>query len=451
MAKTINCCPVITFHVYYYNMDTILPLYVLSGLFLATASALSIAVVRLSRARKKESGSSYRFHKRTGTESKTPELQAVFDSITDDICIIDQGFRIQNANARYMQSVKRSLSAVRGSKCHEMYFHQQAPCDLCAAAETFSTGEPVVRKKIALRRGDDAKNLEVSFYPIFDAGKKVVNVIEYIRDMTDETQMLEQLIRSEKLAGIGVMTTGIAHEMNNALSGIAGTASNLLTMPEKFELSDKAINRIFSILDAATRATSVMKNLLQFSHPLREETRIMVNVKNVLKKIVTGVYIQEAPDIERRMNFDELLPPIKADHSKIELVLMNVVSNAIRSIQEKKSRSAKEGTAYKGLLIVSARLQHDMVLVTVTDNGVGIPENIRSKIFDPFFSTWPISKGTGLGLSTALHIVEEHGGRIFFESIDDLTTFSILLPINRRRTIDFTAHKKDNGTGRFQQ
>jgi two-component system NtrC family sensor kinase len=424
-------------------MDTSLALYILSGLFLATAIALSIAVVRLSRARKKESEFSDIIQVRTDIASKTPELQAVFDSITDDICIIDQEFRVQNANTRYIQSVKMSLSAVRGNKCHEMYFNQQAPCDLCAAVETFSTGEPVVRKKIALRHGDDTKNLEVSFYPIFNDNKKVVNVIEYIRDMTDETQMLEQLIRSEKLAGIGVMTTGIAHEMNNALSGIAGTASNLLTMPEKFDLSDKAINRIFSILDAATRATSVMKNLLQFSHPMREETRVMVNVKQVLKKIVTGAYIQEAPDIERRMNFDELLPPIKADHSKIELVLMNVVSNAIRSIQEKKNRPAKEGTAYKGLLIVSARLQHDMVLVTVTDNGVGIPEKIRSKIFDPFFSTWPIGKSTGLGLSTALHVVEEHGGRIFFESIDDLTTFSILLPISRRKSFDIPTNKVD--------
>ncbi|MBN1129079.1 MAG: hypothetical protein JXA71_08835, partial [Chitinispirillaceae bacterium] len=326
-----------------------------------------------------------------------------------------------------------------------------SPCDQCAAAQTFKSGRPVLRKKVVLRRGDDQKHLEISAYPVLDAEKKVVNVIEYIRDMTDEAQMLEQLIRSEKLAGIGVMTTGIAHEMNNALSGIAGTASNLLTMPEKYGLGDKAINRVFSILDSATRATSVMKNLLQFSHPLHEETRVMVNIKQVLKKIVTSVSLQEAPDIERRMNFDEVLPPIRADLSKIELVLMNVVSNAVRSIQEKKAHCARENVPYKGSLLVSARHQEDMILVTVTDNGVGIPEKIRQKIFDPFFSIWPVTRGTGLGLSTALHIVEAHGGRIFFECVEDLTTFSILLPIDRKKAFDPLAGQADGQSSRYQQ
>ena len=175
-----------------------------------------------------------------------------------------------------------------------------------------------------------------------------------------------------------------------------------------------------------------------------------INVKQVIKKIVANTDIHEAPDIERLMQFDEQLMPIKADLSKIELVLANVISNAIKSIQEKEARFTKEGKLFKGSLVVSARRQHDMVLVTVTDNGVGIPENIRSKIFDPFFSTWPVGKGTGLGLSTALHIVEEHGGRIFFENVDDLTTFSILLPIDRKKTFETLTPLADGRLERFE-
>jgi two-component system NtrC family sensor kinase len=420
-------------------METTTALYILAGFFILTAAALVVASLRFARLKRSlrhsfeppsplpASGDRQRW---------SSELQAVFDSITDDICIIDENYRVCNANKSYARRVGKSLPDILGKKCHALYWNREASCDHCPAAKTFKTGEPVLRTKCILRRGEEQKHLEISAYPIRNEQGRIPHVIEYIRDMTQESAMLEQLIRSEKLAGIGVMTTGIAHEMNNALSGIAGTASNLLTMPEKFGLTDKAVNRIFSILDAATRATSVMKNLLQFSSPMREETRIMVNVRQLIKKLIANVYIQEAPDIERRMSFDESLPVIKADPSKIELVFMNVISNAIRSIGEKKLRCAKENKPYKGSLVVSARTQNEQVLVTVTDNGVGIPEQIRSKIFDPFFSTWPEGKGTGLGLSTALHIVEEHGGRIFFESVDDLTTFSIMLPIDYRRPAD---------------
>jgi two-component system, NtrC family, sensor kinase len=425
-------------------------LYLISGLFLATAVALVFTLVRLVRLKKNLAEPDLTVAVFEKKETDSSDLQTLFDSITDDICIINPDHTIRNANKSYLTSVGKTLDEVRGKKCHNLYWNSGSSCEQCVAAQTFKTGEPVVRKKVVLRRGDEQKHLEISAYPVFNQQGKIANVIEYIRDMTDEVHMLEQLIRSEKLAGIGVMTTGIAHEMNNALSGIAGTASNLLTMPEKFDLGEKAVNRIFSILDAATRATSVMKNLLQFSHPLREETRIMVNIKQVITKIVTNVYIQEAPDIERRLQFDEILPPIKADHSKVELLLTNVISNAVRSIQDKKARVEKERKPYKGSLMVSARLQHDMVLITVTDNGVGIPENIRSKIFDPFFSTWPISKGTGLGLSTALHIVEEHGGRIFFESMDDLTTFSILLPIDRKKPFERSVSPLDGPPDRLK-
>jgi two-component system NtrC family sensor kinase len=438
-------------------MYTLLPmhetaaLYLLSSLFLATAAALALTVVRLNRLKRNSAEPDSTVAVFEKKETASSELQTLFDSITDDISIINADFTIRNANARYLKTIGKTLKELEGKKCHELYWNTASPCEQCAVARVFKTGEPVLRQKVILKRGDEQKHLEISAYPVFDDRRKIVNVIEYVRDMTDEVHMIEQLIRSEKMAGIGVMTTGIAHEMNNALSGIAGTASNLLTMPEKFDLSEKAVNRIFSILDAATRATSVMKNLLQFSHPLREETRIMVNVKQVIKKIVTKVYIQEAPDIERRIQFDEILPPIKADLSKVELVLMNVITNAIRSILDKKTHAAKEGKPYTGSLVVSARRQQDMVLVTVTDNGVGIPENIRSKIFDPFFSTWPVSKGTGLGLSTALHIVEEHGGRIFFESVDDLTTFSILLPIDRKKPFEHLIPPMDGQSNRFQK
>lgn len=392
----------------------------------AAASALLIITIYLVRVKKK-TGAPIGAEKNPTVNSD--ELRSVLDSITDYICIIDEQFKIRYANKSYLEFTGQIDG---GSTCHRLFWKRTDPCDSCPALETFRKGLPVLRKKFILNTGTGnvaSRHLEISTYPIVDKNNLVVRVIEYIRDMTQESNMLEELIRSEKLAGVGVMTTGIAHEMNNALSGISGTASNLLTMPEKYGLNEKGANRVMTILDSATRATGVIKNLLQFSSPLQEETRVMVNVKQLLKKIVTSAYIQEAPLIDRRMKFDDALPLLSVDLSKIELVFMNIISNAIRSVQQKNARYLKESVPFRGSLIVTAQQKQEFVLITFTDNGVGIPEEAQPKIFDPFFSTWPGGSGTGLGLSTAMHIVEEHGGQIFFESNETMTTFSVQLPI----------------------
>ena len=407
------------------------------GAMLAVLAAIALRLVRQgTRPRSGDAEALGVAPAATGSPMSALDLQVFFDSITDDICIIDRDYRICHANKSYADLVGLPLEQFIGTKCHAVLWRREEPCEQCPARESFASGAPVLRKKNVLRQFEAQRHLELSAYPVLDDKGKAVRAIEFLRDMTEEAHMLDQLMRSERLAGIGVMTTGIAHEMNNALSGIAGTASNLLTMPEKFGLNEKAVNRIFSIMDSASRATSVMKNLLQFSSPLQEETRVMVNVKQLLKKLVKSVYTQEAPDIERRVEFDDAILPIRADFSKVELVFMNVISNAIRSIQQMKKRCAKEGRDFKGVLTVCARLSEGSILVTVTDNGVGIEEKIGSKIFDPFFSVWPEEKGTGLGLSTALHVVEEHGGRISFECAGGLTTFSILLPVDRRNPFD---------------
>jgi two-component system, NtrC family, sensor kinase len=368
-----------------------------------------------------------------GTALGPLELQAFYNSITDHICVIDREYRICQANKSYVEIVNRPEMEIIGKKCHETLWGLDIPCEECPARETFEKKIPVLRKKAVLRRDDKPIHLELSTYPVLDKGGDVVHVIEYVRDMTEEAHLLDQLMRSERFAGIGALTTGIAHEMNNALSGIAGTASNLLTMPEKFGLNEKGVNRIFSIMDSASRATSVMKSLLQFSSPLQEETRMMVNLKQLIKKIIKSVYAQEATDIERQVEFDELIPPVRVDMSKIELVFMNIISNSIRSIMVMKNRCERDGKPFEGAIKVTGAFhEENFVLVSVTDNGIGIPDSIRPKIFNPFFSTWPEGKGTGLGLSTALHVVEEHGGRITFESASGQTTFSILLPIERK-------------------
>jgi signal transduction histidine kinase len=125
---------------------------------------------------------------------------------------------------------------------------------------------------------------------------------------------------------------------------------------------------------------------------------------------------------------DQSLTMVLCDPLKIEQVIINMVTNAVQSIVEKKNTLTLQSVQYSGLIIISTQALDEMVRIDIIDNGAGISEDIKSKIFDPFFTTRAPGEGTGLGLSLCQRIVEEHNGRILVESARGLTTFSIVLP-----------------------
>ena len=341
------------------------------------------------------------------------QLETIFDAIGESICIVDTSLSIVRVNKNYAANAGKKIREILGSRCCEVFWDSPEVCPECPALKTFETGEPVIKTRFVKKQGDDNRYFDVSTYPVFGEEGKVVHAVEFIRDVTEEKRVVEQLIRSEKLASIGVMTAGIAHEMNNPLSGISGTAANILQMPEKYGLNEKGISRVTTILDSAARATTIMKDLLHLSRK-PEHMHMMVDINALLLKTIGSIHHKGASDVPRKYELDESLPPVNCDPSKIEQVIINVVTNAIQSIQEKQLRSAAEGKEFAGKLIIATQQELGNVLITVSDNGMGIPEKIRPRIFDPFFSTRPPGKGTGLGLSISYRLIEEHGGRLFF-------------------------------------
>jgi PAS domain S-box-containing protein len=373
-------------------------------------------------------------------EISKKELETVFDAISEMICIIDEDFRILRVNKRYADFLGKEIKDILGEYCYTIFWNNSEKCKDCPACETFITGGKLSKKQITRNNRDEVLYFDLKSVPVFDENKKVIHVIEFIHDETEEKRMIEQLIRSEKLASIGIMTAGIAHEMNNPLSGISGNAVNLLEMPEKYGLNDKGVSRVTTILESAARATAIMKDLLHLSRKNNSST-ILVDLNKLLIKTVNAVHISGAGDVCKRYNFDETMPFVSCDPSKIEQVILNVVTNAIQSILEKKQKSKELRVEYSGHVLISTQYQDPDVQITISDNGMGIPEEIKSKIFDPFFSTRPPGQGTGLGLSICHRIIEEHQGKIFFESMDDLTVFSIVLPLDNGAAV----HSKIKG------
>jgi signal transduction histidine kinase len=224
----------------------------------------------------------------------------------------------------------------------------------------------------------------------------------------------KQLAQSEKLATIGQMAAGIAHELNTPLTYIMGN----LELLELQDLTAAQREMLSSIGRGADRIRSLAHRLLAFTRPGREEMAPLV-VNDVVERSLELCQYQIASGrIELVKNLEGDLPRVLGVSNQLEMALINLVVNACHAMGEKGGR-----------LTVGTRRRGDDVEVSVADEGSGIPERIQASIFEPFVTTKPEGKGTGLGLSTVLMVVERHNGRIDFDTEEGRgTTFRVTLP-----------------------
>ncbi len=224
----------------------------------------------------------------------------------------------------------------------------------------------------------------------------------------------KQLLQSEKLATIGQMAAGIAHELNTPLTYIMGN----LELLELQDLSPSQREMLSSVGRGAERIRALAQRLLAFSRPGREEMAPLV-VNDVVERSLELCQYQVSSgriSLVRRLEPD--LPRVLGVSNQLEMALINLVVNAVHAMGEK-----------GGALTVSTRRRGDQVEISVADEGPGIPERVRASLFEPFVTTKPEGKGTGLGLSTVLMVVERHDGRVDFDSEEGRgTTFRITLP-----------------------
>ncbi|MCL6638914.1 MAG: GAF domain-containing protein [Firmicutes bacterium] len=352
------------------------------------------------------------------------EWEETFKAVTEPILLIDTCYNILRCNDRLPPEMD-ALKQERGNKCYRVLWGLDEPCADCLMDEVLKTRQPVYRRV----QMDSGRVLDINYYPVFNDEKQISAVIHHMKDITEKTKMEAQLVQSAKLAAIGEMAAGVAHELNNPMTVIIGTAQLLLRDAEAGQLDAESLK---DIVNCGLRCKKIIQNLLTFSrqdqYPF-SPTDLNAEIENVLSLIQ---YQVNKNKINIVLNLHPSLPSVTANGHQLQQVLINFLLNA---------RDALEGVERDKVIEVASSVREDggkkWVVVSVRDNGTGIaPENLP-KIFNPFYTSKEAARGTGLGLSVSLGIAEAHGGTIEVESTAGAgSVFSLVLPVDGDRNGD---------------
>jgi len=269
-------------------------------------------------------------------------------------------------------------------------------------------------------------NVLINMTPI-RKGEAVVGALGIARDITERNLIEAQLLQASKMAAIGELAAGVAHEINNPVAVISGTAEQLEFLidhsgkrPE--EIAERLLKHVEIIREQAERCKKITQGLLNFAR--RSDIQaIEVNVARLIEEIAALLESRatsEGKNIEIQMKSN--LPALYADPHLLEQIFLNLINNGLDAIET------------SGTVSVSTRTKDGWLVIEVADDGIGIAAEHLKKIFDPFFTTKPIGKGTGLGLSICFGIVQRINGTLMVNSTPGKgTTFIVRLPLDQRR------------------
>jgi PAS domain S-box-containing protein len=342
------------------------------------------------------------------------EWRNTFDSISDAISIHDRDYKILRANKGFADIFHKKPSQIIGRHCYELHKGEK-PISGCPHKQTLATKKPAVAEFYESNLG---KYLHEATSPIFDEKGEVVGTVHFTRDITEQKQQNERLMMADRLASIGELAAGTAHELNNPLTSVIGFSQLLM---EK-DIPDDIREDLTFIYNEAQRAANVTKSLLTFGRkhaPVKQLNQINNIIEDVLK---LRAYEQNVNSIEVKRQLAPDLPEIEVDYFQMQQVFLNIIINAEYFMTEAHKR---------GSLTITTKKQNSIVRISIADDGPGISREDLSRIFNPFFTTKEAGKGTGLGLSICHGIVSEHGGQIYAKSQPGKgATIVVELPVN---------------------
>lgn len=349
-------------------------------------------------------------------------LQALIDGIPDPIYTISDEWKLVAVNKAKADELGTTSESLSGRVCFRVFYNRQKPCDHCKVALTLN--EKIEQHWPVRWLGEDhlPREWEVSAYPI--PGKQISSARAVLvwQDKTEERRLENSLMQAGKLAAIGQLAAGVAHEINNPLTAINANAQMLkMVIP----VEDENFESVDLIVRAGDRAAKVVRGLLDFAR--QEHYSFTAGDLNIsIQEAMDLVNYQlQSANIAVTRDIDKTLPQVVASWEHLKSVWLNLLLNA---------RDALLHTNENRQLEVITRLDKDgqSVQVLIHDNGKGMTSAETLHIFEPFYTTKGPGQGTGLGLATCHRIIEQHGGEITVASIvGEGTTFSVTIPIQR--------------------
>jgi two-component system, cell cycle sensor histidine kinase and response regulator CckA len=351
------------------------------------------------------------------------QFHELLDAIPEDITVQTPDLRVIWANKAAATKMGREPAAMYGLTCHLLRFERAEPCRDCPVQACVASRSPARTIKID-RNG---RIFESRAIPVIEDGC-AINIINVVRDITDQTRLEEQLRQAQKMESIGTLAGGVAHDFNNILTSVIGYGHMAMV---KAGTDADVRPYIQSMLEGTDRAAKLTDGLLTFSRK-QLITKKPLDVVVLVRK-AEGLIARVVGDGVR---FTVVLPedeiPILADAGRIEQVLVHLATNA---------RDAMPRGGTFTLAVERVHLDADraatlaggsagtFAVISATDTGSGMTDAIRTRIYEPFYTTKDVGKGTGLGLSIIHGIVEQHDGFIDLESAPGRgTTFRIFLP-----------------------
>ncbi|MBI4180885.1 MAG: PAS domain S-box protein [Chloroflexi bacterium] len=334
----------------------------------------------------------------------------ILTSTPNAVLVIDRDLKIVLANQAFYQIFKVAGGGVEGKPLGDVL--------------------PIIELEEAISRTLVDQQFQSSMEFKYKLGSSEMTLVTHIipmaeeeillifRNVTEERVRQEQQYHINRLASIGELVAGVAHELNNPLASVIGYSELVLSG----ELSPAMKSDIEVIHSNAQRAVTIVRNLLAFARRQEPQKRLL-NVNDLIRHVMEmRGYELKVGNIEVITEISDELPNVLADSQQLEQVFLNIILNAEQAMLEAHNR---------GCLTIRTRARRGMVNIIFTDDGPGIPEENLWRVFNPFFTTKPPGKGTGLGLSICHGIITQHNGRISAESkLGEGATFLVELPLS---------------------
>lgn len=360
-------------------------------------------------------------------QSERDRLHRILFHQFESVGIITNEYLLEYQN----EVLKEQTEGKEPCFCFEIFRDMALPCEECHMQKALAT-EKIQRFEFDTVSG---KNYQHTYTPFIDNDGQKKAVVSRL-DITEHKASVAAAISSERLAALGELAAGVAHEINNPINSIINYAQ---IISNKTETETQLHDISGRIVREGDRISSIVESLLSFAR--RENTkRNWVNIKDLVNEslILTGAQLRK-DGIALSVKCDGKLLPVTAMAQEIEQVFLNIINNSRYALNEK----YPTGGDMKRLNIEISMIANDsgpIVRACFTDFGIGIPENLLEKIFNPFFSTKPEGQGTGLGLAISHRIIEDHGGKLSIKSASGMFT-RVMVDLPSQHTIDSENHE----------